>query len=164
METVSALLAICAGNSLVSGESPHKGQWRGALTFSLIWAWINRWVNNRKAGELRRHHGHYDVIVMRYLHGVHCYIFGVKDMAANYEYFTVLNQSDTCTDNAMLCESVVSFHTPVYGSSQTMAGVIPVCQPHRVGGITGWYQMSTLLQTTENCVFWLESQWHSCIM
>ena len=43
---------------------PHKGQWRGALMFSLIYAWINDWVNNRDAGDLRRQHGHYDVIVM----------------------------------------------------------------------------------------------------
>ena len=58
METFSALLAICAGNS------PHKGQWHGALMFSLICAWINRWVNNREAGDLRRNCAHYDVIVM----------------------------------------------------------------------------------------------------
>ena len=45
-------------------NSPHKGQWRGALMFSLICAWINRWVNNREAGNLRRHQAHYDVIVM----------------------------------------------------------------------------------------------------
>ena len=32
-------------------NSPHKGQWRGALIFSLISAW----VNNREAGDLRRH-------------------------------------------------------------------------------------------------------------
>ena len=44
---------------------PHKGQWRGALMFSLIYAWMNDWVNNREAGDLRRQHGHYDVIVMR---------------------------------------------------------------------------------------------------
>ena len=44
---------------------PHNGQWRGALMFSLIYAWINDWVNNREAGDLRRQHGHYDVIVMR---------------------------------------------------------------------------------------------------
>ena len=43
---------------------PHKGQWRGALMFSLIYARINDWVNNREAGDLRRQHGHYDVIVM----------------------------------------------------------------------------------------------------
>ena len=45
-------------------NSPHKGQWRGALIFSLISAWINGWVNNPEAGDLRRHHAHYDVIVM----------------------------------------------------------------------------------------------------
>ena len=44
---------------------PHKGQWRGALMFSLIYAWINGWVNNREAGDLRLQHGHYDVIVMQ---------------------------------------------------------------------------------------------------
>ena len=45
-------------------NSPHKGQWRGALMFSLICVWINGWVNNREVGDLRRHRGHYDVIVM----------------------------------------------------------------------------------------------------
>ena len=44
--------------------SPHKGKWRGALMFYLICAWINGWVNNREAGDLRRHRSHYDVIVM----------------------------------------------------------------------------------------------------
>ena len=43
---------------------PHKGQWRGALIFSLICAWLNDWVNNREAGDLKRHRAHYDVIVM----------------------------------------------------------------------------------------------------
>ena len=43
---------------------PHNGQWHGPLMFSLIYAWINDWVNNREAGDLRRQHGHYDVIVM----------------------------------------------------------------------------------------------------
>ena len=61
METFSALLALCAGNSPVPVNSPHKGQWRGALMFSLICAWI---VNHRKAGDLRRHRAHYDVTVM----------------------------------------------------------------------------------------------------
>ena len=64
METFSALLAICAGNSPVPGEFSPKGQWRGALMFSLICARINGWVNNDEAGDLRRHRAHYDVIVM----------------------------------------------------------------------------------------------------
>ena len=45
-------------------NSPHKGQWRGALMFTLIYARINGWVNNCEAGDLRRYHTHYDVIVM----------------------------------------------------------------------------------------------------
>ena len=32
--------------------------------FSLICAWINGWVNSREVDDLRRHHAHYDIIVM----------------------------------------------------------------------------------------------------
>ena len=45
-------------------NSPHKGQWRGALMFSLICAWIKGWVNNCEAGDLRRHRAHYYVTIM----------------------------------------------------------------------------------------------------
>ena len=41
-------------------NSPHKGQWRGALMFSLICTWIHGWVSNREAGDLRRLRTHYD--------------------------------------------------------------------------------------------------------
>ena len=50
-------------------NSPHKGQWREPLMFSLIWVWINDWVNNREAGELRRYRTHYDVTVLQFLGG-----------------------------------------------------------------------------------------------
>ena len=53
-------------------NSPHKGQWRGALIFSLICVWINSWVNNREAGDLRRHRSHYDVNVMVYVGIISC--------------------------------------------------------------------------------------------
>ena len=45
-------------------NSPHQGQWRGALMFSLTCVWINGWVNNREAGDLRRYRANYDVIVL----------------------------------------------------------------------------------------------------
>ena len=45
-------------------NSSYKGQWRGALMFYFICAWINAWVNNHEVGDLRRHHAHYDVILM----------------------------------------------------------------------------------------------------
>ena len=65
METFYALLALqCAGNSLVTGEFPaHKSQWRGALMFTLVCAWMNGWVNNREAGDWRRHCTQYDITV-----------------------------------------------------------------------------------------------------
>ena len=70
METFSALLALCvgnsAGNSPVPVNYPHKGQWRGDLIFSLVCAWINGWVNHREAVDLRRYRTHYDVTVMAF--------------------------------------------------------------------------------------------------
>ena len=62
-------------------NSPHKGQWRGALMFTLIYARINGWVNNREAGDLRRYRAHYDVIVMLYK------FLPVSDLA----FFVLLN-------------------------------------------------------------------------
>ena len=47
-------------------NSRHKGQWRGALMFSLICGWTSSWANNGDAGDLRRHRTHCDVIVMIY--------------------------------------------------------------------------------------------------
>ena len=54
METFSALLAICVGNSPVSGP----------FMFSLICARINGWVNICGAGDLTRIRPHYYVTVM----------------------------------------------------------------------------------------------------
>ena len=48
-------------------DSPHKGQWRRALVFSLISVWTNDWFNKRNAGELRHHRAHNDVTAMGHL-------------------------------------------------------------------------------------------------
>ena len=59
---------------LLSGDAPypvdslHKMQWRGALMFSLICAWINGLANNRDGGHLGRQRAHYDVTVMYLFH------------------------------------------------------------------------------------------------
>ena len=55
------------------GNSPHKGQWGGALILSLICVWINGSVNNCEAGDLRRYHAHYDISVM------------IKDMSMHWQ-------------------------------------------------------------------------------
>ena len=55
--------------------SPHlvcyssKDQWCGALMSSLICAWINGWVNNGEAGDLRCHCAHYDITVVVHRNG-----------------------------------------------------------------------------------------------
>ena len=48
---------------------PHKDQWRGKvqnkMMFCLICTRINVWVNNREAGDLRRHLAHRDITVVQ---------------------------------------------------------------------------------------------------
>ena len=81
MEAFSALLALCAGIHRSPVNSPHKAQWRGALMFSSSCALINGWVNTREAGDLRRHHPHYDVTVMTWV--IH-YAYNIPYMKWTY--------------------------------------------------------------------------------
>ena len=87
METFSASLALC-------GKSPPKGQWGGALMFTLICAWINVWVNSREAGDFRRHCAHYDIIIMylreRYIYCSSSFPFNVIVRSHNKATFPVL--------------------------------------------------------------------------
>ena len=74
---------LCGGIPRLPVNSPHKGQWRGALMFSLLCVWINGWVNNRVAGDLRRYPAHYDVTAMCWLM-VFVISFGIKQMFVSY--------------------------------------------------------------------------------
>ena len=69
METFSVLLALCEGNSPVTGEFPSQRP--VARNFDVFFDLrLNKWltVNNRDAGDLRRHRAHYDVIVLHFRH------------------------------------------------------------------------------------------------
>ena len=126
MKTFSALLAICEGNprwfpsqrpvtcsfevffDLCLNkrlsiqlrrrlfETSSRSSW--ALMFSLMCAWINSWVNNRGAGDLRRHRVHYDVTVMDWL--IFANLHKMTDnrlklyIMLSFGFFSV----DTCTD------------------------------------------------------------------
>ena len=71
VETFSVLLALYMQGihqSLVN--SPHEGQSLGASMFSLICTWINSWVNNPKAVDLRHHCAYYDVTVMIFVNSL----------------------------------------------------------------------------------------------
>ena len=64
METFSALLALCVGNSPVTGEFPSQGPVSRSFDVSFDLRPKNGWVNNGEAGDLRRYRAHYDAIVM----------------------------------------------------------------------------------------------------
>ena len=84
-------------------NSPHKGQWRGALIFSLIWAWINEWVNNREAGDLRRHRAHYDVHVMicDAFHKISLILFRVRFLPMTEQGLKRANEKKHCICNVL---------------------------------------------------------------
>ena len=60
----STLLAICAWNSPFTGEFPSQRLLTRRFDVSLICDWINGWVNNREAGDLRLHRAHNGVTVI----------------------------------------------------------------------------------------------------
>ena len=64
METFSALLALCVGNSPITGEFPTQRP--VTRSFDVFFALRNGWVNNGEAGDFKSHRAHYDVIVMRW--------------------------------------------------------------------------------------------------
>ena len=76
-------------------NSPHKGQWRGALTFSLICYWTNGWVNSWDAGDLIRHRAHYDVTVMCSFLLLWILSFGITNVTWSLSY------SSSCTSVAL---------------------------------------------------------------
>ena len=82
METFSALLAICAGNSPVSGEFPAQ---RPVTQSFDVFFDVRVWINTREAGHLRRYRIHYDVIVMN-----------------------IHDTSFTCARGAYMCKEVTS--------------------------------------------------------
>ena len=84
-------------------NSSHKGQWRGALMFSLICVWMNSWVNNREAGDLRRCRAHYDVTVFL------CFIVAILRL--------FVDQYDNFSHVALLAPEVIRDHL-VYEPSQ----------------------------------------------
>ena len=54
-----AFLARCTGNSPVTGDFPSQRPVTRSFDVSTICAWMNCWVNNREAGDLRRQRAHY---------------------------------------------------------------------------------------------------------
>ena len=74
---------------------PTQGQVTRSFDVFLISAWINGWVNNREAGDLRRHRAHHDVILMCRLMGGGVLACGVYACSCRYlNVFKCLNGTD----------------------------------------------------------------------
>ena len=64
METFSALLVICAGNTPLNGEFLVQRPVTRSFDFFFDLRLNNGWVNSGETGDLRRHGTYYDVPVM----------------------------------------------------------------------------------------------------
>ena len=65
IETFSALLALCEGNSPVADEFPPQRA-NNACFDVFVYVSLNKWLHKQlRAGDLRRHDGHCDVTVMK---------------------------------------------------------------------------------------------------
>ena len=104
METFSAL-PFARGILRSPVNSPQKGQWRGALMFSLICARTNSWANNGDADDWRRHRAHYEVIVMTWR--AHNRTLLIES------HFRMIYARNSLTAPHHRCRNVISFLTHV---------------------------------------------------
>ena len=128
-------------------NSPHKGQWRGALMFSLIFAWIKDWVNNREAGHLRRHRGHYDVNVMS--------SHGIDHASAAMHAIDGLGRSDHCLPQVKISTTSA---LSVFGNNRK-------CKYH--DDAIKWWHFSRhwpLVQVIHRWLSLIKSQWRGALM
>ena len=115
-------------------NSPHRDQWRRALMFSLTCARINGWINNREAGDLRRHRAHDDVTVMNVVHLYSITITSSKKSACDYFIMTLarLKQHDISIEYEWQYDDVIKWkHFPRYWPFVRGIHRSPVNSPHR---------------------------------
>ena len=99
METFTALLAVCVGNSPVIGEFPAQRPMTRSVDV-LFHLCLNKRLSKQSWGWyfLRRHRAHYDVIVMLYSTGWYRFV-------ARWKVF-LLTTSSCVTQNAQIIVSV----------------------------------------------------------
>ena len=147
METLPALLAICAGKSPVTGEFPTQRP--VTRMFSLICVWINDSVNNREAGDLRRYRVHYDVTVMHRGRVTHICIETI--IGSDNALSPILRQAIIQTNNAALpiepqgtnfteiCFN--NFHTRKYIAKCRLPNGVVLSRPIHLGYfIVAWWR------------------------
>ena len=111
-------------------NSPHKGQWRGALMSTLICAWTNGWVNNGEDGDLRRHLAHYDV---RHCNGTFGR-FGQEGQITRTRFFFIIQM---LWKIGLLLHFKVSYRCKILHLPR-QTSVVPCAQFHTSDFITTW--------------------------
>ena len=85
----------------IPGEFLSQRPVGGALMICLICVWINGWVNNHEADDLRRHRGHYDVIVMDLQYNLY---YKLDDVSASLMWNRHLIYNENCAKEwGMFC-------------------------------------------------------------
>ena len=122
-----------------------------SVDVSLIWAWINGWVNNHEAGDLKSHRTHYDVTVM-----VKSYPYA-PSLIANFvgQHGTHLGRQDPGGPHVVPKNFAIwDIHTSVFLAKQssftntnTVIGLEFSGQLHR--SVTGAWFPKILLETTQ---------------
>ena len=133
------------------------GQWRRALVFSLICAWINGLVNNREAGDLRRHRAQYDVTViiipfsLKQYHG--CWFFLSLRWRHNGHNGVSNHQPHHCLLNRLFgCRSQKTSKLRVTG----------LCAVNSPG--TGEFPAQMTSNAENVSIWWRHHVIHSCIL
>ena len=95
-------------------NSPHKSQWRGALMFSLIGAWMSGWVNKCEAGKLRRLRTHYDVRVMKTFENIACSCTASLVLKCGWWSMSIVRIANLCHSGKLYRLNTVWFNLPLF--------------------------------------------------
>ena len=123
-----------------------KGQWRRASMFSLICVWINNWVNNREAGDLRGYRAHHDVTVTVALDLPH-------SLQSFFTATGVIIWSQKTAEKIRNCEPYIQWN-------RCIACMIISC----VGsGMTFLYLTNDILRYSDESFLWNENGYNSMV-
>ena len=148
---ISALLALCAGNSPVTGEFPSQRPVRRRFDIVFDLRPNKDWkINNREAGDLRRHRAHYGVIVILQIH-IHTGIFVIMmDIQLLVEQKSIKLLYVQCNEKGGIpMHKTLDSETPRIHLSQTSEAIGPVIPnahfTHRT--MDDWSSMNYLQMT-----------------
>ena len=105
-------------------DSPHKGQWRGALVLSLICAWAYGWANNRDAGDLRCNCGLINVLSVTQRCWERQHIIGQlwhpHGSTSRFSIFKFMNSTKKGINSPKITEKKSLLRQPEYPQSRTL--------------------------------------------